>query len=83
MRLPLSIFTSIFYNVLEHVSEVKYLVQVGIRDACDAELAYASKNGCRIVDGLGMLIYQAIPGFERWFGVKPADSQDLRELLLK
>jgi len=46
-------------------------------------LAYASKNGCRIVDGLGMLIYQAIPGFERWFGVKPADSQDLRELLLK
>jgi shikimate dehydrogenase len=46
-------------------------------------LAYASKNGCRVVDGLGMLIYQAIPGFERWFGVKPADSQDLRELLLK
>ena len=46
-------------------------------------LAYASKNGCRIVNGLGMLIYQAIPGFERWFGVKPADSQDLRELLLK
>ena len=29
-----------------------------------------------------MLIYQAIPGFERWFGVKPADSQDLRKLLL-
>ena len=46
-------------------------------------LAYASKNGCRIVDGLGMLIYQAIPGFERWFGVKPTDSPDLRELLLR
>ena len=46
-------------------------------------LAYASKNGCHTVDGLGMLIHQAIPGFERWFGVKPADSQDLRELLLK
>ena len=46
-------------------------------------LAYASKHGCRTVDGLGMLIYQAIPGFERWFGVKPADSQSLRELLIK
>ena len=46
-------------------------------------LTYASKNGCRTVDGLGMLIYQAIPGFERWFGVKPTDSSDLRELLLK
>ena len=46
-------------------------------------LAIASKHGCRTVDGLGMLIYQAIPGFERWFGVKPADSQMLRELLLK
>ena len=46
-------------------------------------LAYASKHGCRTVDGLGMLIYQAIPGFERWFGVKPADSQILRELLIK
>lgn len=46
-------------------------------------LAYASKNGCRIVDGLGMLIYQAIPGFERWFGIKPTDSPDLRELLLR
>ncbi len=46
-------------------------------------LAHASKNGCRTVDGLGMLIYQAIPGFERWFGIKPTDSQDLREYLLK
>ena len=46
-------------------------------------LSYASRNGCRIVDGLGMLIYQAIPGFERWFGVKPTDSPDLRELLLR
>ena len=46
-------------------------------------LMYASKNGCRAVDGLGMLIYQAMPGFERWFGIKPSDSQDLRDLLLK
>ena len=43
----------------------------------------ATKMGCRTVDGLGMLIHQAIPGFERWFGIKPGDSQALRELLIK
>ena len=46
-------------------------------------LATATKMGCRTVDGLGMLIHQAIPGFERWFGIKPGDSQALRELLIK
>jgi shikimate dehydrogenase len=46
-------------------------------------LATAAKMGCRTVDGLGMLIHQAIPGFERWFGTKPGDSQALRELLIK
>jgi len=46
-------------------------------------LATATEMGCRTVDGLGMLIHQAIPGFERWFGIKPGDSQALRELLIK
>ena len=46
-------------------------------------LATAAKMGCRTVDGLGMLIHQAIPGFERWFGIKPGDSQALRELMIK
>ena len=46
-------------------------------------LATAAKMGCRTVDGLGMLIHQAIPGFERWFGIRPGDSQGLRELLIK
>ena len=46
-------------------------------------LATAAKMGCRTVDGLGMLIHQAIPGFERWFGIRPGDSQALRELLIK
>ena len=46
-------------------------------------LATAAKMGCRTVDGLGMLIHQAIPGFQRWFGTKPGDSQALRELLIK
>ncbi|MGZ9809139.1 shikimate dehydrogenase [Pseudoroseicyclus sp. H15] len=34
-------------------------------------LTEAEEAGCTTVDGLGMLLHQAVPGFERWFGVKP------------
>lgn len=34
-------------------------------------LAAAEAQGCTVVDGLGMLLHQAAPGFERWFGVRP------------
>jgi shikimate dehydrogenase len=42
-------------------------------------LAAARARGNRIVDGLGMLLYQAVPGFERWFGVRPEVTPELRE----
>jgi shikimate dehydrogenase len=41
-------------------------------------LAAAKARGNRIVDGLGMLLYQAVPGFERWFGVRPEVTPELR-----
>jgi shikimate dehydrogenase len=41
-------------------------------------LAAAKARGNRIVDGLGMLLHQAVPGFERWFGVRPAVTPELR-----
>lgn len=31
----------------------------------------AQNRGCVTVDGLGMLLHQAVPGFERWFGQRP------------
>lgn len=34
-------------------------------------LIEAEAIGCHVVDGLGMLLHQAAPGFERWFGVRP------------
>jgi len=34
-------------------------------------LVEAEAAGCVTVDGLGMLLHQAVPGFERWFGVRP------------
>ncbi len=34
------------------------------------------------VDGLGMLLHQAVPGFERWFGVRPTVTPELRRRVL-
>jgi shikimate dehydrogenase len=45
-------------------------------------LAHARAIGCRTVDGLGMLLHQAAPGFERWFGMKPEIDDALREAVL-
>lgn len=41
-------------------------------------LAAAKARGNRTVDGLGMLLHQAVPGFERWFGVRPQVTPELR-----
>jgi len=35
------------------------------------------------VDGLGMLLHQAVPGFERWFGKRPIVTPELRAAILK
>ncbi len=45
-------------------------------------LAAAAARGLKTVDGLGMLLYQAAPGFERWFGVRPEITAELRDLVL-
>jgi len=45
-------------------------------------LTEAAARGCRIVDGLGMLLHQAVPGFERWFGRKPEVDQATRDAVL-
>jgi shikimate dehydrogenase len=34
------------------------------------------------VDGLGMLLHQAAPGFERWFGHRPDVDEATRKALL-
>ena len=45
-------------------------------------LAEAKSVGCTTVDGLGMLLHQAAPGFERWFGVRPEVDEALRQAVL-
>ena len=45
-------------------------------------LARARARGNPVVDGLGMLLHQAVPGFEAWFGVRPQVTDDLRTFVL-
>lgn len=46
-------------------------------------LKQAASRGNPTVDGLGMLLHQAVPGFERWFGVRPEVDDGLRALVLE
>ena len=43
----------------------------------------ANEAGCVTVDGLGMLLHQAIPAFERWFGVRPQVTDETRAAVLR
>jgi shikimate dehydrogenase len=45
-------------------------------------LAAARERGLAAVDGLGMLLHQAVPGFERWFGVTPEVTDELRAIIV-
>ncbi len=61
------------------------------RDALVCDIVYvpletellrgARQHGHRAVGGLGMLLHQAVPGFERWFGVRPSVTPELRALI--
>lgn len=46
-------------------------------------LEEAAEIGCRTVDGLGMLLHQAVPGFERWFGMRPEVTEKARAAILR
>lgn len=46
-------------------------------------LAEAEDAGCVTVDGLGMLLHQAVPGFERWFGERPTVDSAARAAALR
>ena len=45
-------------------------------------LEKAQARGLDTVDGLGMLLHQAVPGFESWFGKKPEVDDELRQAVL-
>ena len=45
-------------------------------------LATAAAKGQHCVDGLGMLLHQAVPGFEAWFGKRPEVTKELRSMII-
>lgn len=45
-------------------------------------LQAAAEAGCTTVDGLGMLLHQGVPGFERWFGQRPEVDEATRAAVL-
>jgi shikimate dehydrogenase len=46
-------------------------------------LRNASRNGCHVGGGVGMLLHQAVPGFEGWFGVRPNVDEEIERLVLE
>ena len=46
-----------------------------------AFLLQAEEQGIKTADGLGMLLHQAVPGFEKWFGVRPVVDREIREIV--
>jgi shikimate dehydrogenase len=44
-------------------------------------LAAARARGLRCVEGLGMLLHQAVPGFRAWFGIEPTVDEELRRFV--
>ena len=46
-------------------------------------LREAKAIGCDVVGGIGMLIYQGVPGFKEWFGTTPKVDGEIMKLVTK
>ncbi len=68
------------FDIIDERAVVADIVYVPLETAL---LAAARKAGLRTVDGLGMLLHQAVPGFEKWFGVRPHVTDELRALIVR
>lgn len=66
-------------EALDPAAVVTDLVYTPLRTAF---LDAAADRGCVTVDGLGMLLHQAVPGFERWFGQRPEVDEAARAAAL-
>jgi shikimate dehydrogenase len=66
-------------DALEPTALVTDLVYVPLKTQL---LIEAESKGCMVVDGLGMLLHQAAPGFERWFGPRPEVDLATRNAVL-
>ncbi|WP_416407807.1 shikimate dehydrogenase [Agrobacterium rosae] len=75
-----SAVTDIDFSRLSDGAVVTDIVYVPLKTPI---LRMAEQQGFSIVDGLGMLLHQAKPGFEKWFGKAPNVDEALRSLIIK
>lgn len=67
------------FSVMAEDAAVTDIVYVPLKTPI---LAMAEAQGLPIIDGLGMLLHQAVPGFEKWFGQRPVVDETLRALVI-
>ncbi|MCV9998213.1 shikimate dehydrogenase [Pararhizobium sp. YC-54] len=67
------------FTVMSPGSVVTDIVYVPLKTPI---LAQAEAQGFATVDGLGMLLHQAAPGFEKWFGKRPTVDAVLRQIII-
>lgn len=67
------------FTVLANGAVVTDIVYVPLKTPL---LRQAEQQGFAIVDGLGMLLHQAVPGFELWFGRRPVVDANLRQIVI-
>ena len=68
---------------LDHLPKDAVVNDIVYKPLMTPLLAAAKERGNIVVDGLGMLIHQAVPGFEAWFGVRPKITPELKSHLLE
>jgi shikimate dehydrogenase len=67
------------FTIMKSGSIVTDIVYVPLKTPI---LKQAEVQGFAIVDGLGMLLHQAVPGFEKWFGRRPMVDATLRQIII-
>lgn len=67
------------FSEMDEAAVVTDIVYVPLQTAI---LKMAAEQGFKTVDGLGMLLHQAVPGFEKWFGKRPVVDNELRNMII-
>lgn len=68
---------------LSHLRKSTIVCDIVYKPLMTKLLSTAKKQGNPIVTGIGMLIYQGIVGFEKWFGIKPEIDQKLIDEMIE
>ncbi len=67
----------------QHLNEKAAVADIVYAPLITPFLVAAQSRGHAIVPGLGMLLHQAVVGFEKWFGVRPEVTSELHDLVAR